>query len=381
MNLRTAMLTAIVLAICEAATPTFAAPSRLEWRALDATPNDQSCKPVLFEHPKAIAIDRNDNIYITSEQGAKALQRITPDGGIQTILDRQSKELKDGNYLGLSLAIDQNNRIILGVSQRATIEELGADGTLTILGGVPGKAGLVDGAKTAALFRKPKAVAVDRTGTIHVADSRTIRKLDIDGSVLTLAGKLSADVYARDGRGAHAAFGSPNGIAVDAAGNLYVADGGIHQDEGKTIAFGLIRKVDPKGIVTTLAGALDADSSHLDGTGPEAGFDVVDAITIGPANNLFVTESYGSVRKIDPAGMVRSIVDHLRRYDEPADRDGANPIFGELTGIAVDRDRDLYVVDSGTNKLHKIDGSGFVKTLCATAAVALGWSPPKPQRR
>ena len=344
---------------------------RLEWRALDATPDDTSCKPVIFEQPRAIAVDRSGTIYVANEKGINALQRISSAGAIETLLDRRSAALANNHYFELSLAIDTKSRVILGVGARATIEQLGANGTLSILAGIPGKAALVDGVKTVALFRRPKAVAVDRSGNIYVADSRTIRKLGDDGSVVTVAGKPSADEYALDGRGSRAVFGSLNGITIDAEGNLYVADGGTRKDEGRTVAFGLIRKVDRSGIVTTFAGSLDADGSHIDGTGPDAGFDIVDAITVDSVDNLFVTESYGSVRKIDSAGKVTSIVDHLRRYDEPADRDGADPIFQKLTGIAVDMRNQIYVVDSEAGKLHRIDGNAYVTTLCRQSAAVL----------
>ncbi len=343
--------------------PACAEGSTLGWQALSDTSNRDKCKAMVFESPQAITIDLHDNIYFTNERGNKALQRLTPDGRIETLVDRQ--KLKDRHYLGLSLAVDSEGRVILGVGQRKTIELLGADGTLSLLAGTPGKAGFVDGAKAVALFGNPKSVAVGSSGNVYVADSRVIRKIAIDGSVVTLAGTQSANVYARDGRGPHAAFGSPNGITMDAAENLYVADGGTRKDEGRIVAFGLIRRVDAEGIVSTFAGSLNADGSNVDGTGAEAGFDVVDAIATDSANrDLFVTESYGSIRRIDAAGTVTSIVDHLRRYDEPADRDGANPIFKKLAGIAIDRHSQIYVVDSEAGKLHRIERDARVTTLC-----------------
>lgn len=364
---------AIAVALCDVVGLANASPPKLEWRAIDDTPNDHSCTAVLFERPRAIAIDRDGSIYITNEKGDNALEKLSTDGKITTLLDRSAPTLKGQTYVGLSLAIDRTGRIILGVGGRGTIEWLRKDGSLTVLAGQPGKKAIVDGPADKAQFRSIAAVASGPHREIAVADSRTIRQLTIDGQVVTIAGNQRPKSDYLDGQGTRATFGSPNAIVFDAAGALYVADGGPREDEGRANPFGLIRRVDSNGLVTTLAGDMDASGGHLDGRGVGALLLIPLGITIDSSGVLFFTESgvdKSAIRKMDAEGNVTSLDYHLTMYDEPSDRDGANPIFGKLTGLAVGRDRELYVVDSGANKLHKVDDSGFVKTLCAPAAAS-----------
>jgi len=365
---------ATAVALCQIVSVACASPPKLEWRALDATPNDQSCKAVLFEQPHAIAIDRVGNIYIANEKGVNALQRISTDGAIKTLIDRQAANIKGRGYVKLSLAVDQMGDLIIGVGGRGTIERLGKDGALTILAGHSGKKAIVDGPADKAQFRSIAAVASGPHREIAVADFRTIRQLTIDGRVVTIAGNQRPKSDYLDGQGTRATFGSPNAIVFDDAGALYVADGGPREDEGRANPFGLIRRVDSNGLVTTLAGDLDASGGHLDGRGVGALLLIPLGITIDSSGVLFFTESgvdKSAIRKMDAEGNVTSLDYHLTMYDEPSDRDGADPIFGELAGIAVGHDRELYVVDSGANKLHQIDSTGFVKTLCAPAASSL----------
>jgi DNA-binding beta-propeller fold protein YncE len=352
-----------------------ASQTKFEWRALDANPTDKSCKAVLFEEPRAVAVDRAGNVYVTNEKGDNALQKISADGTMVTILDRRSPELQNSKYFGLSLAIDNANRVILGVHSRGTIERLGDDGRLTVLAGQPGKLAIVNGPAKSAEFNSLAAVAVNSRGDIAVADARLIRKLSIDGSVVTVAGNARAaakfvDGNFRDGKGAKAAFGSPNAIVFDGAGNLYVADGDGFQDEkgsDRSDPFALIRRVDLAGSVTTVAGDVTAIGVHVDGKGIEASLSIPRGITIDSAGNLFFTEDGigQSVRKIDPTGDVTSLAYHILTYDDPLDRDGDDPRFGKLAGIAIDPQSLLYVVDMGANKIHRMDSSGYVKTLCA----------------
>jgi hypothetical protein len=120
--------------------------------------------------------------------------------------------------------------------------------------------GSADGTGSAARFSYPQGVAVDSAGNAYVADSgnNTIRKVTPAGVVTTLAGLGGSDGSA-DGTGSDARFGYPRGVAVDSAGNVYVADGNT------------IRKVTPAGVVTTLAG-LAGGAGSADGTGSAARF-------------------------------------------------------------------------------------------------------------
>lgn len=364
------ILPALAIVSCAAAsTAVGASPPKLEWRALDATTNDHTCTAVLFEQPRAIAIDRDGNIYVTNEKGTNALQKISADGTITTLLDRGATNLKGQTYVNLSIAIDQVGRIILGVGSRGTVEQLGKDGALRVLTGQPGQKGIVNGSADKAQFKAIAAVAISPQGDIYIADSRTIRRVSVDGSVVTIAGNAHSKEHFLDEKGSRAAFGSPNGMVFDGAGNLYVADGGGFENEGRSDFFGSIRRVDPTGSVETLAGNVNAMGGHLDGKGFDAMLSTPTGVAIDPAGTIYFTDvGVGeSIRTMDEAGNVTSLIYHVANYDEPSDRDGDDPIFIDLKGIAVGQDRELYVVDRGANKLHQINSLGFVKTLCAPA--------------
>src|SRR5213593_3736548 len=132
----------------------------------------------------------------------------------------------------------------------------------TNLAGLPGGLGSVDGTAGAARFNYPSGVAVDSAGNVYVADSgnSTIRKITPDGTVTTLAGSAGQSGSA-DGTGSAARFNNPRGVAVDSVGNVYVAD----------TSNATIRKVTPAGAVTTLAG-LAGSGGSADGTGSAARF-------------------------------------------------------------------------------------------------------------
>src|SRR5206468_1329426 len=168
----------------------------------------------------------------------------------------------------------------------------------TTLAGVVGSPGSADGSQNLARFNSPYGVAMDSSGNIYVADNynSTIRKITAGGVVTTLAG-LAGSYGSADGTGSAARFYGPSGVAVDNAGNVYVADAGNHT----------IRKATPAGVVTTLAG-LAGNPGSADGTGSAARFFDPRGLATDSSGNVYVGD-YGNqtIRKITPAGAVTTL--------------------------------------------------------------------------
>jgi len=140
--------------------------------------------------------------------------------------------------------VDGNGNVYVADSSNNIIRKITSAGVVSTLAGAT-SGGIADGTGSAARFFNPRGIAVDAGGNVYVADtgSHTIRKIDVNGTVGTIAGHASS-VGAADGPGSSARFSSPTGISVDGQGNLYVAD----------LGNGTIRKITPNGSVTTLAG-------------------------------------------------------------------------------------------------------------------------------
>ena len=205
--------------------------------------------------PSAVAVDRAGNLYVTDE-GNNTIRKVTP---------------------------------------------VGTNWVLTTLAGLAGTSGSADGTGSAARFDGPEGVAVDSSGNIFVVDNgdNTIRKVTLTGTnwvVTTLAG-LAGSSGSADDSGIAAGFNNPESVAVDSAGDLFVADWGNCT----------IRKVTPTGVVTTLAG-LAGSSGNSDGTGSQARFAFPYGVAVDGAGTVYVSDNANhTVRKVTSAGVVTTL--------------------------------------------------------------------------
>jgi sugar lactone lactonase YvrE len=160
----------------------------------------------------------------------------------------------------------------------STIRKITPAGTVSTLAGAAGSRGSEDGTVSAARFAVPQGVAVDTAGNVYVGDrgNNTIRKITPLGIVSTLAG-VAGSAGSTDGAGNAARFFVPRGVAVDTAGNVYVADSGNHT----------IRKISPAGNVSTLAG-LAGSPGFTDGTGSAARFSAPAGVAVDTVGNVYV---------------------------------------------------------------------------------------------
>jgi sugar lactone lactonase YvrE len=162
---------------------------------------------------------------------------------------------------------------------------------------------------------------------------------------------------AADGLGKAARFNRPEGVAVDDAGNVYVAD--THNYT--------VRKISPEGMVSTLAG-LAGQPGDIDGTGAAARFGLVGDLAVDMEGNVYVADRGNSkIRKISPAGVVSTVAATMPTSGKAvkklaSDKAKTNVRFDEMGGVAVDRVGNVYVVESSSNAIRKIDQSGRLTT-------------------
>jgi murein DD-endopeptidase MepM/ murein hydrolase activator NlpD len=213
-----------------------------------------------------------------------------------------------------------------------------------------GSTGFQDGSSVGSRFADPFGLIMDREGALYVADAgqnNRIRKITPDGMVRTLAG--GSEGFA-DGQGSAAAFNTPSAIALDASGNLYVADTGNNS----------IRKVTPQGVVSTIAG--DGNAGYRDGPGRDAQFNGPIGVAIDTNGSVYVADTYNDrIRKIASDGVVST----LAGGSSPGYQDGPaqNALFDTPCAVALTPEHELLIADTGNDRLRKLTRDGQVITL------------------
>ena len=244
-----------------------------------------------FGTPYGIAIDSSGNLYVADKKN-DTIRKVTASAVVTTIAGETGSP-GSTNATGTAaqfnepsgVAVDSGGDIYVADTANDVIRKVTSGGVVTTLAGVAGTSGSTDGAGASALFNQPIGLAVDASGNVYVADSgnNTIRKITSGGTVSTLAGSPGVSGSA-DGTGAAALFHSPRGVAVDGSGNLYVTDG-----QNCTI-----RRITSAGAVTTLAGT-PGSFANAAGTGAAALFDVPVGIAVNSGGTLYVAGSQGYV--------------------------------------------------------------------------------------
>ncbi|HLP01140.1 MAG TPA: immunoglobulin domain-containing protein, partial [Opitutaceae bacterium] len=259
-----------------------------------------------------------------------------------------------------ALTFDGSGRLYATDSTNDTVQRIAADGTVYLVAGTTGSAGSTNGTGSAARFNQPGGVVATRDGVLYVADTANalIRRIATNGTVTTFAGNaaLRGNV---NGNGTAATFSAPTGLALDSAGNLYVADATNHT----------IRKITSSGAVTTFAGQAGTPGS-ANGSATSARFNTPTAVAVDSSGNVYVADTNNNtVRKINAGGTVTTLAG-LSGVSGATDGNGADALFNQPQGLALDAAGNLYVADTGNSSVRKITSNGTVTTVAGLSTVS-----------
>lgn len=251
---------------------------------------------------------------------------------------------------------DSAGNILAADFYNHVIRKITPEGEVSTYAGLAGEWGTANGSVLDARFNRPSGIVIDSADNVYVADgnNNVIRKITAAGIVSNFAG-TSGTEGSLDATGTAATFRGPRGLALDSAGNIYVADRYNHT----------IRKISSTGVVTTVAGSAGL-AEHVNGIGSAARFNHPVGVAVDSAGTLFVADLVNNaIRKITPAGEVSTFAGSST--PSAADGVGLAAGFNNPYGIALGNSGTVYVTDQNNNTVRKITAAGEVTTVVGTA--------------
>lgn len=268
------------------------------------------------------------------------------------------------------LAIDAAGNLYIAEVSNHVVRRVDPSGVISTVAGLgPDQAGFNGDNQpaTQAKLAAPADVAIDAGGNLYIADNgnHRIRRVDSNGVITTVVG-TGVSGFSGDGGPATAArLRNPAAIALDAAGNLYIGEAGNLR----------IRRVDrATGIITTIAGTGAYGFSGDGGLATTARFKNVSDLAIGPAGDIFVADSFNNrVRRISPDGIITTVAGrgdfNVSVAADLGDGGAATEaIVRTPFGLAFDSAGNLYIAENSSHRIRRVDGSGIITTVAGSGS-------------
>jgi alpha-tubulin suppressor-like RCC1 family protein/sugar lactone lactonase YvrE len=377
--------------------------------------------------PRGVAIDSSGNLYIADSDNNR-IRKVTPGGVISTLAGNGSADFSgdDGSAAASSLnfpynvSLDSAGNLYIADTNNSRIRKVtisGETATITTVAG-DGNTGYASdgGPATETSLNYPRYVAAGKDGNIYIADSdnNLIRKVDSDGLISTVAGDGNA-VYSEDGGAATAtSLNYPTGVAADSSGNIYISDtnnyrirkvdkatgnistfagngtSGFNGDEMAATAASLIsprgvlvssagtvffvdenshrlRVVTADGMIHTLAGGGGAGYSGDGGAAVDANLSFPHAISRDNNGNVYIADTYNHrIRKVTTGNIISTLAGNgVAGFG--GDRFAATAAqLSSPSGVAVDSSGNVFIADTGNNRIRKVTPGGIITTVAGT---------------
>jgi len=285
------------------------------------------------------ALSHNNASIITTAAG-NGIEGFSGDGGIAT-----EAALKRPHYV----TVDAAGNLYIADFGNDRIRKVDTTGVITTIAG------------SEAGFDQPRGMAFDTAGNLYIADvlNNRIRKMDTAGVITTVAGN-GAPGYSGDGGPAtEAALNQPHYVALDTGGNLFIADFRNHR----------IRKVDPTGIISTVAGNGSQGYSGDRGLATEAMISGPVGVSVDSAGNLYFVGHYNHcIRKVDTAGIITTVAGNGYQGYSGDGGPAIEAMLSNPASITVDSSGNFYIADFFNDRVRKVDTTGVITTIAGNGA-------------
>jgi sugar lactone lactonase YvrE len=333
-----------------------------------------------LNNPIAVAVDAGGNIFI-SDAGNRRIRKVSAGTGfITTVAGNGMFDSGDVGDNGpataaqiapLGFAVDAAGNLIIADVGNNRIRKVDAAAKIitTIAGNGESGFGGDGGLATAASLNAPNAVAVDAGGNIFITDSLNYRVRRVDaktGTISTMGGNGLARIPDENAPATASALNYPRGVVFDAAGNLFIADTGNSR----------IRKVDAaSGVITTVAGNNLFSFSGDGGPASAADLSAPDGVAMDAAGNLFIADTSNQrIRKIDTKGIITTVAGNSQPSFQPGfsgDGDLATKaLLNYPRGVAIDGAGNLFIADTENHRIRRVDAkSGIITTVAGSGDI------------
>jgi len=323
--------------------------------------------------PRGIAVDANGNLYIADERNG-AVRKVVNNGGVTTMStitgigiengytpsDNKGPAYGKGMYEPMDVTVCAFGNVLFLDTDNHIVRMIDRDGNLKTIAGVleigsPGSYSDGGGIALQARFNSPQGIAVDTSGNIYVSDTNNniIRKITRDGTIATIAGRPQIGGYSGDGGPAiSATLNKPMGLAFDSQGNLYIADTYNNR----------IRKVDmATGKIATVAGNgnFPANSTTAEGIGDnkpalQASLYFPHDVAVDAASNIYIADTINNrIRKVfSSTNTIMTIAGDGYAGNIGNGGTGSFARLNAPKGVTVDENGVVYISDTGNNSIR-----------------------------